>query len=172
MARGHRSGFQKKISEYEWARAVGLITSMDVNAEALGSVTLVALESRTIMRFRGRVYAQLDAGAVDERVSIMCGIRVATDDAVAAGVAAVGNPFDDELNGWVWTGTLFVSSGAEGTVVEDSLTDRIEIDSKAMRKVKASNTIVFVAVTPPTGAVDQTGTGDILYDLSILTGSG
>ena len=158
-------------TDYEWNTITGVITALDINAEALGSGTLVIAIPGTHARVRGRVFAQLDATAVDERATVVVGLRYATDDAVAAGVSALGNPFDDPDNDWLWTGHLFVSSGAEGAVVNEFLGDRIEIESKAMRRVKPGSTLAFVAVTPSAGAVDQGGTVDILFSYRALLGT-
>jgi len=169
MAR--RSGFQKTISAKGWSTSLcGLITGLDIGAAAaaIGSVTAISQKDQTILRTRGQVYAQLDSGAVDERVMVAVGIAVVSDPAALAGVGAIPTPDTEGSYDWLWHGFLSVSSGAEGAVVNDSQHDRLEIDSKAMRKIGSSDTLVFAAEICAT--VDQTGTVDLMYATRILFG--
>jgi len=164
MARA-RSG---RRADYEWSQIGSQITAVDlaVGTKALGTASSEANLAQTIMRLRGQVFAQLDATAVDERVIIACGLGIVSADAVAAGAGSVPGPSSDADWSWMWHGFLTMSSGAEAAVVGEMLFDRREVDSKAMRRVKPNESLVFV--TEVVQSIDQGGTFDLLYGVRVL----
>ncbi len=114
----------------------------------------------------------MDAGGVDESAMIVCGLTIITQDAVSAGVVPEPGLIGVDDGNWLWHGHLYVSSGAEAAVdgAFPGLVDRLEIDSKAMRRVKASDALAFVFQTPARLTQDQTGTFDLTYDIHGLLG--
>ncbi len=168
MARGRqRSGFPVgRKTDYEWTALSALQSSILIAAGTTASTILsVSSESLTLYRLRGRVYAQLDAGGTNERATIMCGIAV-----VGPVQTVFPAPFTNRsFGGWLWTGVLAVSALAEGTVSLQALFDRIEIDSKAMRKMKVGERLVFVSETVAVSAAG--GTIDIMMTTSALSGA-
>ena len=63
-----------------------------------------------------------------------------------------------------------MSSGAEAAIVAASnLVDKIEIDTKAMRKVKFGETFAFTASV--VAGVDSGGDVDLTYSVRVLEGT-
>ncbi len=160
-------------TDYEWAVAAGLVTAIDLDPTASsspGAGAIAAIDvggSGTITRIRGEVFGQLDAGAVDERAVLACGLLVMTDDAVTAG--AFPEPSTDGSLPWIWHGFLTLSSGAGASAAEDAGYDRLTLDSKAMRRVKAGEQLIFLADCA--ASLDQAGTADVMYGIRVLFGS-
>ena len=166
MAHGRRSSGRR--ADYTWNGLSGQVASLDLaeGVVGLGDAHFDFEEAQTLVRVRGAALVQLDAGGVDERAMIALGIIVVNDQAATAGVGSIPTPGTEPLAPWVWHTYVGVSSGAEAAVVEDGLIARVVIDSKAMRKVKANEALVFVAEIAQ--SVDQTGSVDILYGLRAL----
>ena len=165
MARGTRG----RRADYDWQAQAGSITALDLTAGASSIIAMIAfLQASTMVRIRGEAFVQLNAAAANERTIIALGLLVTTDEAVAAGGGSIPEPFDDAESPWVWHSFASVSSGAEAAVVSDGLFARVPIDSKAMRRVKQNETLVFVAEIANTPA-DQGGTVDILAGVRVLT---
>jgi len=175
MPRGRSRG---RRTDYSWKGVTDIVNAIDIgDASAyLGTFSILSTPA-TLMRVRGQVYVQLDPAAVDERATILCGIGVFTEDAVAAGVAPefTTNGGDEEFGGWLWTGALFVSSGA-GTLLDTTASGftfaaHLEIDSKAMRRLKPQDRVAFVFQAPAVGAQDQGGTLDLMVQYRCLLGT-
>ena len=157
MARGRRT-------DYEWQGAQGVLS---LASNVPGIIAMVANNNPgTVMRSRGQVLGSID-GAVDgDAVSVAVGLIIADDDAVAAGVASIPSPASDMEAEWLWHGFLLLK--AQGTSTDQpGLTARLEIDSKAMRRVKSNTQCVFAAAP-----VSLAGTPavDILVGLRSLQG--
>ena len=92
----------------------------------------------TLVRSRGDVEMFLTAvGASGDGFEGALGMGLASQNAVAAGIASVPTPITDiDWDGWVWH-RMFSLHGSAATASEDNaLPSRFfEIDSKAMRKV-------------------------------------
>ena len=169
MARAR--GRTGRSPDYEWFAMGGKASAVDLAAAtaSLGPSALAVSGPGTLVRLRGQVFLQLDAGAVDERVLVCFGIIIVSNEAFAAGVASVPKPFTDADADWMWHGFLSVTSGAETGIVSDFLVDRVLVDSKAMRKVKSSQTLIFVAEVA--SSQDAAGTFDYMYGIRILGAS-
>jgi len=170
--RRRQSSFQKVIDHKEWnAQLSGNIDALDlaVGAEAVGDVGLAFLEPLTILRTRGRVICQLDAAAADERATVAVGLILVGDEAFSAGVGALPKPFEQGGALWLWFDYLQVTSLSEGAAVPtDFLVDRVVIDSKAMRKVRSNDSLVFMAEIVE--STDAGGSLDIDYAARLLFG--
>ncbi len=158
-------------ADYSWSHAGDEENGQDLGANTgvFASSALAITVPGTIVRIRGKIAAQLDAGAADERAMILVGLTVVRSDYFASGTAPElfsGAPADE--GSWLWQGQLFVSSGSEGAVVNDFLVDRIEIDTKAMRKVKSGDSLVLVHQAPAGLVIDQTGTYDLMWYIHCL----
>ncbi len=139
----------------------------------VGTKSALALFSTTfpgtLTRTRGLVAGQLDAAAADSRVLVAIGLILADTRAVAAGAASMPGPASEGNAPWFWHGFLWLSSGAEAAVNQNSLFHRLEIDSKAMRKMKESQTVA--AVIEVCDVVDQGGTFDVMLGARALFGA-
>ena len=167
MAR-QRSG---RRTDYEWGSFGDLnLANTLVLAGTFGVTVLDFTRAGTIMRIRGKVTVDLDAGGVDERGIILCGLMVGNTDLVQATAVAPELLASVDEGRWLWQGQLYVSSGAEAAIVLDRLSDSIEVDTKAMARIKAGQSLAFVYESPAALTTDQGGTFDIGYYLHVLTG--
>ncbi len=160
-------------TDYEWGNFGDSIVALDQLASGtIGPIFASFSVAGTLVRIRGKVGATLNTAAVGEHVMLLLGLTVISNDAAAAGVVPEilndVNAIDD--GNWVWQGAIYLSSGDEGAVVSDMLMGSIDIDTKAMRRFKASDALVFVAQAPPLLGVDQGGTIDLSYYIHNLIG--
>ncbi len=113
---------------------------------AAGSFVQVALMATagTIMRCRGNILATLDVGAASDKAVIGMGLIVATESQVTAGTTAIPSPLTDLDEKWIWHsfGCLQNESGAQGD--ELGTQQRFEVDSKAMRRFKQTESLLLV----------------------------
>ncbi len=116
-----------------------------------------AQTAQTLMCIRGNAVVSIDGPVDGDKVVVGIGSIVVTDDAAAAGVASVPHPVTDGDAPWQWVHYYCLQAQA-GTGVGASLNamsvvERFEWDSKAMRKLRINESLVFVAE-----AVSQAGT--------------
>ena len=139
MARG-RSG---RRSDYEWFGARVSLTGVTSGSSIQAIVSVNA--AGTIMRIRGRLAAVISAVSAPAITEVTMGLIIATDDAVAVGATAIPDPELDSDAEWMWHGTLIVRSNS-ATLAETGGdgTDRLVVDTKAMRKVKTNSQLVLV----------------------------
>ncbi len=172
MARRH--GFTRGnsiVAHKEWSHMSGTLNNLD-NAPGtvlLGPESIQANIALTLLRVRGLWSLELDATAADERVIVTAGMIIVSENAAGAGAASVPAPATDFAEDWLWWGAQEVSAGQEAAVVSDGLFSRMVLDSKAMRKLKPGENVVFV--TEVDRSVDQGGNTDGLYSVRVLFGS-
>ncbi len=103
-------------------------------------------EAATIMRTRGQVSIIPQAVSADVAIAGAFGIGIVSQEAFAAGVASIPEPFSDgDWGGWfVWRAFTYRLEfiDASGTEFPNWT---LEIDSKAMRKVSTNEVAVLVA---------------------------
>ena len=167
MLRG-RSG---RRTDYSWTNFGDVATGAAINAGGIfGGTGSVVATPQTLTRVRGKVGVVLDTVAANESIIFLCGLMVASSDGFVAGAAPeIFTNAGDEAS-WIWQGALFVDSGAEAAVITDNLSASIDVDSKAMRKLKPGQTIAFVHEAPLELAVDQGGTYDVSFFFHCLIG--
>ena len=172
MARGRfqRGRGGSIVAHKEWLAVSAKIDGLDiaVGIVGLGNLGIQHSSAATVLRLRGSVFCELNAGAVNERVLVSVGLIVVGSNAFQAGAGSVPSPATDSDADWMWFEQLSVSSLEEGAVVNDALFDRVKIDSKAMRKVKPDDVVVFVVEVAQ--STDQTGTVDLMYMFRELVG--
>ncbi len=115
-----------------------LIASFDAEAQGFPRPTLV--------RTRGEVSIRASAYNADLNIVGAFGMCVVSDQAFAAGVASVPEPFTDAgWNGWfVWQSFNYVIEHSTD-VGKQAPADRVyQVDSKAMRKIAENETVVLV----------------------------
>ncbi len=168
MPRGRSGG---RRADYEWTGTSGRVDAIDIGTGTAAFVSVATFNGpATMMRCRGEVFFQLDPAAADERAQIAVGLIVATDAAVAAGIAALPQPIAVPEAEWSWYGYATISSLAETAVVAGSnLWARLEVDSKAMRKVKANEQLVMVCEVGT--VLDQGGSFDFIAGIRTLVAS-
>ncbi len=166
-----RRSFQRTISQKQWDTTLhGRIPSIDVaeGTVAIGDVGALSTEPFTLLRTRGRVMMSLDSGGLNEHVSCAMGLIVVSENAFGIGVTAVPSPVTDGTEDWIWHDFFQVNSGEEAAVVNDYLTVRLSVDSKAMRKLRQGEVLVIVAEIAD--SVDATGNVTFSYGFRQLIG--
>ena len=142
MAR--RSG---RPSDFNWQGLLGIKFALSAGTTALAQVNNPQTAS-TLMRSRGEVQASIDGPVDGDAVVASVGLIVVTEEQLAVGVTAVPNPADDLDAEWIWHGFILLQAQA-GTAVGASLNvgqvaGRLSVDSKAMRRMKQGQSVVFV----------------------------
>ena len=169
MARG-----RGRRTDYNWDNFGDVMDALDLSTTdaQFGTQGLVSGEAATITRVRGRIGVTLNAAAANEDAIILVGLTVVKTDAFIAAatpeISTTASPSDEAS--WLWQGAIYVSSGAEAAVITDGLIRDLEVDSKAMRKVKANDTLALVIHTPAKLVTDQGGTFDLTYFFHCLLG--
>ena len=105
----------------------------------------------TLVRLRGQTDIFLQTSdALNSGFHGAIGVGIATDAAVAVGVTAVPTPITEETwDGWLWhhyfslttAGAISAAGAALSWSGEGESSMRIEVDSKAMRKIAVAETI-------------------------------
>ena len=159
--------------DYSWSNFGDVMPDVDLSTGngQFGTTGSNVTSPQTLIRARGRVALTLNATAVGESTLLVCGLMRMNTDAFVAGTAPelVTNTVDEAS--WIWQGSLFVTSGEEAAVNQNFLTDSIEVDSKAMRKLKPGDTIAFVFHAAGALSQDQGGTYNLTYYFHCLNQS-
>ena len=109
--------------------------------------TFANLGRPTVIRIRGQLHAQMDRSAevAEDKVVVSTGIAMIESRAVAAGIGSLPKPVADANFPWMWVGTQTLSTPTTLTEAEgDMRFQRIELDSKSMRKAMPSMALVLV----------------------------
>jgi len=142
-----RSG--RKIDFKQWGGIPSL--SLEVNSDGTNSGGSIAfLEPATILRVRGHVMAAFDESKqVGDEILVTFGLGIISSDAFAAGPTAFPDPAGDIEYPWLWWGQMSLESYVTTNDEEAWGTSRqiLQVDSKAMRKVKPSESLVWVVQT-------------------------
>ena len=148
--RGQR-GPRRKTAWQQGPEAVGF--SLTATGSALWGATGASMASGrevTLVRTRGQAHIVMDAwDSVGAGFRGALGIAMATPEAIAVGITAVKTPLADvDWDGWLWHSMFDVRAitAAESEATNaTSVHQRIEIDSKAMRKI-SDEMVLFGAV--------------------------
>ena len=114
----------------------------------LGSGATPVIPQLTVVRLRGFVNFGLSAAdALNSGFACFVGIGIATLDAFTVGSGSLPNPFDDQdWPGWLWLGNQDMRTAIGAIAIGDPSVNpvRIEVDSKAMRKLR-QNEVIFMS---------------------------
>ena len=140
-----------------------LNTVTSTSVALVGSGFIIFADGNTIVRTRGMIQCILTAA--DAPLSGFrgaFGICIVSEDAFAVGVTAVPDPVDDaEWDGWFWH--QFYSLMQPITFAAQSTASAIltiPIDSKAMRKIGATDVVVLVGEHIESGTASMTVVAD------------
>ena len=146
VVRGFRKGTARKT---DWSASA--VQSAATNIPASSAVLVESFtpvgQGETIVRTRGALFFFSDQSTADEDIIAAFGIGVVTAQAVSVGITAIPHPGTDAAwDGWLYH-TYLHSHFEFGSTVgfEFSAGQRIDIDSKAMRKVTSDEIVVVVA---------------------------
>jgi len=147
----------KRGTDWGFGPGGNVITQItSTSAVFLGSALgLVAGQLMTVIRIRGSLLVYLStAASINDGYLGAFGIGMASTDAIASGIAAVPSPLTD-MDSETWLYHRFIQAKAVGPFAsaaegEDSINavsaaQRIEVDSKAMRKMD-DNVLLFAAI--------------------------
>jgi len=149
MPRSHRSFGRMTRSPQRLTRWVGPALQGYQTVSSGGALLIGSFpfeEPATIMRTRGQVSVLPAALGADVDIIGAYGIGVVTQEAFAAGVGSIPEPFTDaDWGGWyVWRSFSYHFEFATAAAV--NFPDwNFEVDSKAMRKVSNNEVLVIIA---------------------------
>ncbi len=142
-----RGSVRQALWAGEITRAATLGLASGKSNGALTNLGLSTGESITLIRSRGSAIVHFDPTAAGDVVEFGLGLGIFTTDAFVLGVTGQPGPVTDAGWDWVYYKTLML--GPSFTATEDSAgliqNWQIEVDSKAMRKMKANQTLGWVA---------------------------
>ncbi len=141
LSRGHGA---RRLTE--WG-AFSFPTDFATLAASTGTIVggFVAEDPETVVRCRGSLVVQSDQISASERAFGAWGICVVSDQAFAAGFAALPNPVsnpDSDL--WLAYGEWFCPVTFSSAVGYTPIDKQYIIDSKAMRKVNPDQTLAVI----------------------------
>ncbi len=101
----------------------------------------------TILRCRGQVWAAMDATKqVSDLFGVVVALGILSTDAVTLGATAAPDPGGEPEYPWLWWGQMLLEAFvAAGTEAWGTSAQRLEVDTKGMRKVKPGQSLVWVA---------------------------
>ena len=140
----HRFSGPKRLVEWAGVADQGYVSVADGGATLISSLTIN--EVATIVRTRGQVSVRPNVFAADLDIVGAIGVGIVSQEAFAAGVASIPEPFSDsDWAGWfVWRS--FSMSLEFHTAASSFLRDMtFEVDSKAMRKIGHNEVVVTIA---------------------------
>ncbi len=144
MARPRRAT-GRKIDYKQWSFIPSLQASVTAASTVVGGA-LSFLVPATILRIRGYVQVSLDATKqVGDRMDVTFGLARVSTDAFDLGATAMPDPADEPEFPWFWWGSMTLR--AEATGGEESwgtVNQRLEVDTKVMRKMKPAESLVWV----------------------------
>ena len=164
MARPRQIVSRGKRRQLIWSsvivRAAGLALSSTAKfTGSLGGLGVTSGGGATLVRTRGQGIVHFDADAIADVALLGLGLGIFSSDAFAQGAAALPGPITEVDFPWVWHSVYSLGPVVTATANEESLIQNIPfvLDSKAMRILKPSETMGFVAevlVTSGGGTVD------------------
>ena len=158
-------------TDYEW-------TGLAAGAATTGAITtagffqeLVAINiSTTLYRLRGEVLAHLTTSVAANAVKALgIGIKVVSQDAVSSGAGAMAKPLANLSADWIWHGFILLTRNTTTETESAGLvSQRLTIDSKAMRRMKPNQSLVLV-IDPVNLAGSETA--EVSFGVRALFGS-
>ena len=126
------------------------IQSHSVAGKIIWNLGQTAVGGVTIVRIRGAVSGWLEVVTTigDGFSEVAFGIGIVSQDAFAIGGTAMPGPISDPGWDWMWIGYLGAVIGLNTTERNDGIDAfRLEIDTKAMRKMQPNQTIFGILET-------------------------
>ena len=151
MAR--RRGGGRVIDNKEWQATPFSQSVIAADGTSPGGGITFAIPA-TILRMRGYVQAVMDSSAqVGDDIVLTFGFAVLATDAFIVG-ASLPDPFDEPSFPWLWWGEMTLIAQTTTPVMGwGPHAQRLEVDSKAMRRVKPNQTLGgIVQASGATGA--------------------
>ncbi len=147
MARRRSTG--KTIDFKSWSAIPGIVIDpIGADTTSIGGA-LSFSGPATILRCRGSVKAMFDeTKQVGDNASFTFGLGIVSTDAFNAGAGSVPDPEAEPEYPWLWWGHLdlqsFVAAGEEAW---GTTNQQLEVDTKAMRRMKPGESLIWVVET-------------------------
>jgi len=112
-----------------------------------GNSVIATEDGLTIVRVRGELLATIDVNAATDEGILAVGLVVASQEASSVGAAAYPDPLSDmDREDWLWHKLIpFVGQfGAAQSATLGTQVTRVEIDSRAMRKLNEGDAVSMV----------------------------
>ncbi len=143
MARPRRVG--RKIDFKQW-ESIPRVLNESASDTIVSGGSIGFLIPATILRCRGRVWAQFDATMqVGDRMDLTFALGIISTDAFTLGATAFPDPAGEPEYPWLWWDQITLNSeltaGHTGGFGPEA--QMLEIDTKAMRKVKPGESLFF-----------------------------
>ncbi len=138
----------KVIDRKEWnGMGSAQETISTVATTVLGSLSFAI--PATILRIRGSVYVFFDATQqAGDLMRCTFGIAKVSTDALTLGATALPDPAGDIDFPWMWWAQITLNSTVAADVSSYGQSNQIiEVDSKAMRRIKPNESLVMVVET-------------------------
>ena len=137
-------------------------------SQILGSGAAATTDGLTLVRTRGRAIFKVQSfTAAGDAFTGAFGIGIVTAEAFAIGITAMPIPVTDlNWDGWLYHSMVQVVAGDKtaGDVDFTGATQILDVDSKAMRKLRLGDTIFAALELVETGIVDM----DFTFDSRVL----
>ena len=165
-----RRGFQPHRGprrKSSWTGGPNGTASLGATGHALiATGAQVTLEGSTLVRLRGRFSQQVSVipAIGTNTMDAAFGVCIVSENAFGVGSTAVPNPVaDDVWEGWLYHRYFLGGSGLSGAAIDNPCT--FEVDSKAMRKLRATDVIIGVLGVTEVGAA---GVLNVSFDSRLL----
>ena len=144
-----RRAFHARTIDYkQWTSLLSLVRDESTTSTFQGAA-INFLEPATILRMRGFVSAAFDETMqVGDEFMVTFGLGIISSDAFAAGAASIPDPASEPEYPWLWWGAMFLQANvAAAQEVWGQTAMRLEVDSKAMRRVKPRESLTWIVQT-------------------------
>jgi len=147
VAHGRQFAAARRVKQWDNMGEVGVTEAFTANGtQIIAGAAQTFNAGATILRVRGSGLITMKGATDNDKAAIALGLLLVDADAFAAGDSAMPDPADDSTRGYLWFGSWVLNSViVTGTQVSEACaTVRFEIDTKAMRKTRATETLVMV----------------------------
>ena len=137
----------RRQKSWETGPGQGAVTTSSVSAnQILGAGAQAQEDGLTLLRLRGRYSAFLTAvSAINDGYHGAFGIGIVTAEAFSIGVTAVPLPITDVgWDGWIFWSPVQLQAHVATAAGETEVSQEMEVDTKAMRKLRLGDTIYAV----------------------------
>ena len=168
MARRHGG---KTIDYKSWVDIPATQFAISGEATAIGNPRDFTAPA-TVLRVRSTITAYFDESVqVGDELNFTFGLGIVSTDAAALGLTAVPDPASDVEYPWLWWGTMCLQSvlAAGGERPWGMTAQILHVDTKAMRRVKPKESILWVIQS--TGQVGSPVTNVQIHQSRMLIGT-
>ena len=163
----------RRIDFKQWTEMSGQSTTISSDITTLLGTPLDFLEPGTILRCRGAVQAGFDATVqVNDEIDLTFGLGIISTNASNGAVAGMPGPAGQVSFPWLWWGTIHLkstlASGVPGSGSGSGFW-RLDIDTKAMRKIKPFESLVMLCQSEASAGAPVTSL--VLHNMRILIGT-